>query len=360
MAGLDFAGKTCLLEKAFNLKDPSLLAEMPPTQGIERQPYDFIGADMIIWDMGGQIQYRDRYFDKPEMLQGATAIIFVVDIQYPDRFVEAASYWARILKLLENEPVQKYILYHKFDPDKNVELKDNLVRAREIFRILEPFLRIPAVSFATSIYADTADRAARQILWDILPPVELEALPTEEVKLPTQELQKIIPSPEETTRVDKVTDRLALVLEDQLQNHDEFTALGIFKRDGTYVSGVAKTTSDRTLLRAATNALKTVGAAFVDEIESTKLSGPIPLDFEDFTACFEVISPEHVAVTFCSSSPTPIMIDTIRKINRSLNQALGVIPADVDSPAAIKLTLMSELKTKLKQRKTLIDLQQHW
>ena len=63
MVGLDAAGKTCLFEKTFNLKDPNLLAEMLPTQGVERQPYEFIGADMIVWDMGGQTQYRDRYFD---------------------------------------------------------------------------------------------------------------------------------------------------------------------------------------------------------------------------------------------------------------------------------------------------------
>lgn len=360
MAGLDYAGKTCLLEKTFNLKDPSLLAEMSPTQGVERQPYDFIGAEMIIWDLGGQVQYRDRYFDKPEMLQGTAALIFVVDIQDPDRFVEAASYWARILKIVEKEPVHKYILYHKFDPDKTGELKDNLVRAREIFSILKPFLGSPAVSFATSIYGDTADRAARQILWDILPPVELEELPTVEAKPPKKELLDIIPSPEEATRVDKVTERLALVLEEQLQKHDDFSALGIFKRDGTYVSGVAKTTSDKTLLRAAANALKTVGTSFVDEVESKKLSGPVPLDFEDFTACFEAISPEHMSVIFCSSSPTPVMFETMRKINRSLNQALGIIPAAVDSPEAIKLALMSELKTKLKKRKTLTDLQQYW
>jgi len=30
MVGLDAAGKTCLLEKAFNLKDPNLLTEILP------------------------------------------------------------------------------------------------------------------------------------------------------------------------------------------------------------------------------------------------------------------------------------------------------------------------------------------
>ena len=112
MVGLDAAGKTCLLEKAFNLKDPKLLTETLPTQGVERQPYDFIGADMIVWDMGGQVQYRDRYFDRPEMLQGATAYIFVVDLQNPERFAEAATYWAKILKTIQDDPARKYIFFH--------------------------------------------------------------------------------------------------------------------------------------------------------------------------------------------------------------------------------------------------------
>ena len=35
MFGLDGAGKTCILAKAFQLKYPHLLADMPPTQGID-------------------------------------------------------------------------------------------------------------------------------------------------------------------------------------------------------------------------------------------------------------------------------------------------------------------------------------
>lgn len=357
MAGLDFAGKTCLLEKAFNLKDTQLLTEMPPTQGVERQPYDFIGADMIIWDLGGQVQYRDRYFDKPEMLQGATALIFVIDIQKPDRFIEAANYFARILKTVENETFRKYIFYHKFDPDNAENLKENLVQARQIFGILNPFLEKPAVSFATSIYSDTADRAARQVLWDIIPPVELETIPTVSAKSSVTGLVDITPRLEEPTPVDKVTDRLAMVIEEHLQNHDELIALGIFKRDGTYISGVAKSSSDNILLKAASNAIKTVGASFVDEMNSTKIKEPIQMDFEDIIVRFEIISPDHVAAIFCSSLPSPEVALTISNLNRFLNQALGFMPAEIEQPQTIKQTLMSELKTKLKQRRTLIEFQ---
>ncbi len=360
MAGLDFAGKTCLLEKAFNLKDTQLLAEMPPTQGVERQPYDFIGADMIIWDLGGQVQYRDRYFDKPEMLQGATALIFVVDVQTPDRFIESANYLARILKTVENEILRMYIFYHKFDPDKTGKLKENLVQARQIFGILNPFFEKPAISFATSIYSDTADRAARQVLWDIVPPVELETIPTVSANSSTTGLVEIAPSLEEFTPVGKVSDRLAMVIEEQLQNHDEIIALGIFKRDGTYISGVAKSSSDRILLKAASNAIKNVGSAFVDEISSKKINEPIQMDFEDIIVRFEIVSPEHVAAIFCSSLPTPEIALTISNLNRFLNQALGIIPAEIDSPETIKQTLMTELKTKLKQRRTLIEFQSRY
>jgi len=359
MAGLDFAGKTCLLEKTFNLKDPSLLAEMPPTQGVERQPYEFIGADMIIWDMGGQIQYRDRHLNKPEMLQGAAGIIFVVDIQDRDRFVEAASYWARILKIVENEPVHKYIFYHKFDPDKAEELKDNLVRAREIFGILDPFLETPVVSFATSIYSDTTDRVARQVLWDILPPAELETKPTVSAKSPAKEasgLLEVIPKPEETTPFEKVTELLAQVIEEHLQKHDELIALGIFNWDGTYVSGVAKSTTDRSLLKAASIALKNIGVTLVDEIKSAQIKEPIQLEFEDFTVCFEIVSPEHVAAIFCSSPPMPEVALTISTINRFLNQALGIIPADVDDSPEAKAALVSKLKNKLELMRTLAEL----
>jgi GTPase SAR1 family protein len=95
-------------------------------------------VELFIWDMGGQKKYRDKYLKQPEQyFLELDLLIYVIDIQDPERYAESFEYFEEILKslkMLEEDPfIMVYI--HKHDPDlrRNPEielsvelLKDNL------------------------------------------------------------------------------------------------------------------------------------------------------------------------------------------------------------------------------------------
>ncbi len=119
MVGLDNGGKSSLLgilENHF-----SILQEIMPTKGVSREKLDFFGYPIISWDLGGQVQFREKlYLEKPELyFSNADLIIYVLDIQDEDRFNETALYLSEILKNLNqmNEYPPFLIVFNKSDPD---------------------------------------------------------------------------------------------------------------------------------------------------------------------------------------------------------------------------------------------------
>lgn len=87
--GLDYAGKTTLLEK---LKSkfghmPSIPPEkIPPTIGMNLARLQYKGSKLVIWDLAGQLKMRmlwEKYYDD------AHCIIFLVDAYDRDRLDEA-------------------------------------------------------------------------------------------------------------------------------------------------------------------------------------------------------------------------------------------------------------------------------
>ncbi|MFX0058581.1 MAG: ADP-ribosylation factor-like protein [Candidatus Hodarchaeota archaeon] len=138
--GLDNAGKTAILTKFGGKLGITDLASLKPTKGVVRH---FIKTeeselDLFIWDMGGQLKYRNKYLENPEkyFLQ-LDLLIYVIDVQDSDRYAESFEYFEEVLEILnileENPFILIYI--HKYDPDLkrdpeillNIELlKDNL------------------------------------------------------------------------------------------------------------------------------------------------------------------------------------------------------------------------------------------
>jgi ADP-ribosylation factor related protein 1 len=87
--GLDYAGKTTLLEK---LKGkfghmPAIPPEkIPPTIGMNLARLSYLGSKLIIWDLSGQLKMRvmwERYYED------AHCILFLVDAHDRDRLDEA-------------------------------------------------------------------------------------------------------------------------------------------------------------------------------------------------------------------------------------------------------------------------------
>jgi GTPase SAR1 family protein len=129
LAGLDNAGKSSLL-LTINRKF-SHLPSLAPTRGTERTRFDYFGKKIIGFDLGGQKAYRDDYIARPELFFAETDLLFyVIDLQDPERFVESAEYFSKILEALVklDATPQIVVACHKFDPDvqKGEAVQENL------------------------------------------------------------------------------------------------------------------------------------------------------------------------------------------------------------------------------------------
>jgi len=138
--GLDNAGKTAILSKFGDRLGIMDLAELKPTKGVERHyiKTEDSELDLFIWDMGGQVKYRNQYLENPEKyFFQIDLLIYVIDVQDSERYAETFEYFEKILEILKTLEENPFVLIyiHKYDPDLRREpeillgvelLKDNL------------------------------------------------------------------------------------------------------------------------------------------------------------------------------------------------------------------------------------------
>jgi len=125
MIGLDNGGKTSILAV---LQDKySIIKSLLPTRGVKREKLDFFGYPILSWDLGGQVQYREKlYFNRPELFfTEADLILYVIDTQDSDRFAETANYFRQVLKVLKelNESPPILVVLSKSDQDIRTSLE---------------------------------------------------------------------------------------------------------------------------------------------------------------------------------------------------------------------------------------------
>lgn len=119
-AGLDDAGKTSLLSKFGGRLGIGDIISAHPTKGVVRMKFGSTNLNLFLWDLGGQREYRERYLNNPEQyFVQLDLLLYVIDVQDPDRFDESIEYFDKILDsiiMLEENP---YILVflHKVDPE---------------------------------------------------------------------------------------------------------------------------------------------------------------------------------------------------------------------------------------------------
>jgi small GTP-binding protein len=139
VVGLNNAGKTTILKKfggEIGIKD---LAKLRPTKGVERQ--EIITSDLVLllWDFGGQKEYRDNYLREPDKyFLHIDLIIYVIDLQDPQRYLESIEYFEKIIDLIEKLEEDPYILIfiHKYDPDikENPEVLLNIEYVKDLIK----------------------------------------------------------------------------------------------------------------------------------------------------------------------------------------------------------------------------------
>jgi len=137
MIGLDNGGKTSIL--AVVQEKFSIIKSLLPTRGVKREKLDFFGYPIISWDLGGQIQYREKlYFNRPELFfTEADILLYVIDSQDLERLAESANYFREVLKALIDldEQPKILIIMSKSDPDfrKTLQWQRNVESIRNKF-----------------------------------------------------------------------------------------------------------------------------------------------------------------------------------------------------------------------------------
>ena len=157
MIGLDNGGKTSILAV---LQDKfSIIKSLLPTRGVKREKLDFFGYPILSWDLGGQVQYREKlYFNRPELFfTEADLILYVIDTQENDRFAEAANYFRQVLKALVglNEFPPIMVVLSKSDKDirTSLEWQNNVSAIKNKFNnIIGEYENISISYSDTTIY----------------------------------------------------------------------------------------------------------------------------------------------------------------------------------------------------------------
>jgi len=154
-SGLANAGKTSILKILDNNLEE--ISNLRPTQGVQHTDYKVMGLNTVVWDMGGQISYRQRYLlDFEKYFQSTNVLFYVIDVQAEQFYNETADFLKAIIKGLEKLNVEGIfvpVLWHKYDPHiqtKKHELEQKLAPLRaKVEKILS---KTPHAYFETSIY----------------------------------------------------------------------------------------------------------------------------------------------------------------------------------------------------------------
>ncbi|MBY9015421.1 MAG: hypothetical protein KGD68_06985, partial [Candidatus Lokiarchaeota archaeon] len=127
LVGLGGCGKTSLYSVAFAEKTPEDTKRLSPTILYETRRHPFLGLQVGIFDFGGQEEYRNEYFSKPEIFRGTDVLICIVDLHDPDSFDQAKEYFEGLLDIhrKNNEKPKVLLFLHKYDTeDYQKELLD--------------------------------------------------------------------------------------------------------------------------------------------------------------------------------------------------------------------------------------------
>jgi len=154
VVGLDNAGKTAILTKFGGRMGIGDLVNLKPTKGVERKTIEDSSLDLIIWDLGGQEEYRKKYLERPEQyfLQ-LDLLIYVIDIQDYERYEESLRYFKEILDTIITLEEKPYILcfLHKCDPDISEDPQIQL-RTEMLKDVLKETFQNSEVQFDFDIY----------------------------------------------------------------------------------------------------------------------------------------------------------------------------------------------------------------
>ena len=153
-AGLDNSGKTSII---YTLEDKFSMLNPAPTMGIERNSFEVLGFNVLTWDLGGQKQFRESYFEDERAFASTDLLFYIIDIQDRSHVGAAGEYFENILKKINQLEERKppiVLCFHKMDPDlrDNDRIISNIQVAKQLFRRTAAGGGFDIEMFETTIY----------------------------------------------------------------------------------------------------------------------------------------------------------------------------------------------------------------
>ncbi len=137
-AGLSAVGKTSIRKMFLDHLAADDALKTKPTLGVEsaRREIDFLQTTLNIQEFGGQAFLRQKYLANKSLWINISALIYVVDLQAPEKFKESVEYlraiWGLIVEMNKTPPTLSLFL-HKYDPAKRAELVNNIRQCWQLF-----------------------------------------------------------------------------------------------------------------------------------------------------------------------------------------------------------------------------------
>ncbi len=183
LAGLANAGKTSIKNMFFENWSKDKAGKTIPTIGVEISPkfLEFLKEKVVIFDFGGQVDFRKQHLEQEKIWTETSLLIFVVDIQDPSTLKVAKEYLTEIWRIVSetNKRVPKLSIFlHKCDKKLSIEsldrtnLKNNI---KEFIFHFKEFLKIANIHL-TTIADPSSNVALIKALYFSLPDVIIKRL----------------------------------------------------------------------------------------------------------------------------------------------------------------------------------------
>ncbi|MHA1732715.1 MAG: ADP-ribosylation factor-like protein [Promethearchaeota archaeon] len=179
MVGLAGAGKTTIKRVFFGGLPPDEACLTRPTIGVEvtREVVEFLEGKFQVIDVGGQTQFVKANLEQSDAWRNLTTLVFVVDVQDPEKFEEAKMYLDEVWRVVERQNPRSRptlsIFFHKHDVTKREQLAENLWTAFLAFEDVSGFASFHVTTIEDSsavdalvktLYFSTPDLVIKKLL----------------------------------------------------------------------------------------------------------------------------------------------------------------------------------------------------
>jgi len=173
--GKSGAGKTSMRSIIFANYMARDTMRLSPTLDVEHTHVRFLGNLVLnLWDCGGQYRFYESYFDsqRDTIFRNVEVLIYVFDIDSGDLENDITLFDGILEAMEQNSPdASIFILIHKMDLVSEEDRERAFTERSSLIQSRSQQFKMKC--FATSIWDETLYRAWSQIVYSLIPNVEL-------------------------------------------------------------------------------------------------------------------------------------------------------------------------------------------